>query len=211
MHFLRKSRWPPKLVGKQFLRKVASRLCWSPVGQKFWRNFSICHHFRDKCVFVFYAEIQDGRQKWRGKPFLKKVTSTLSWYEITLSRTVSEINVCLRFTQKFKMAAKRGGKTICEKDTSILCWHPVSQKFRQNRSISHRVRDKCVFTFFCKNPRWPPKMAGKWFLGKVASWLCTYPVGQKFRRNRSILQIEANLGFLAFLAKNVKIQYCRHF
>ena len=32
--------------------------------------------------------------------------------EISLSRNVSEINVFLRFTQKFKMTAKNGGKTI---------------------------------------------------------------------------------------------------
>ena len=34
------------------------------VGQKFCQNRSILHRFRDKCDFAFYAEIQDGRQKW---------------------------------------------------------------------------------------------------------------------------------------------------
>ena len=35
--------------------------------------------------------------------------------EIALSHTVSKINAFLHFTQKFKMAAKNGGKTIFEK------------------------------------------------------------------------------------------------
>ena len=43
----------------------------SPVhsGDTLWvkkirRNRSVSHRFRDKCVFAFYAEIQDGCQKW---------------------------------------------------------------------------------------------------------------------------------------------------
>ena len=43
----------------------ASRLCRYPVFQKSYRNHSILYHFRDKYVSVFYAEIQDGRQKWQ--------------------------------------------------------------------------------------------------------------------------------------------------
>ena len=35
--------------------------------------------------------------------------------EITLSRTVIEINAFLPFTQKFKLAAKNGGKMIFRK------------------------------------------------------------------------------------------------
>ena len=67
--FHRNSRWPPKVAGKRFLRKVASRL------QIQIKNF----------------------------------------VEITLSRSVSEINTVLHFMQKFKMAAKSGGKTIFDK------------------------------------------------------------------------------------------------
>ena len=59
----RNSRWPSKVTGKQFFGKVANRLCRYPVGQKFRRNCSISLRFRDKHVFAFYAEIQDGRQK----------------------------------------------------------------------------------------------------------------------------------------------------
>ena len=42
---------------------------------------------------------------------------------------------------------------------------------------------------FCvlrRNSRWPPKVVGKHFFQIVASRLGLYPVGKKFRRNRSI-------------------------
>ena len=68
---------------------------------------------------AFYAEIQDGRQKHWGKKIFGKVAHSLCKYpgdqkfaKIALSRTVSEINGFLCFTQKFKMAAKNDGKTI---------------------------------------------------------------------------------------------------
>ena len=37
------------------------------LGGKFCQNCSISHHFQDKSVFAFYAEIQDGWQNWQGK------------------------------------------------------------------------------------------------------------------------------------------------
>ena len=66
--------------------------------------------------FTFYTEIQDGHQKWRESDFLQNVTSTQHFVEIALSRTVSEINALLRFTQNFKMTVKSGGKAMfCKK------------------------------------------------------------------------------------------------
>ena len=52
-----------------FLQNNASRLCRYPESQKFRQNRYISLCFRDKCVFAFYAEIQDGRQKWRENDF----------------------------------------------------------------------------------------------------------------------------------------------
>ena len=86
------------------------------------QNHSISHRFRDKRIFAFNAEIQDGHQKWRENDFCEKSlvdpADTL-WVkifdEIALSRTVSEIKAFLRITQKFKMAAKNGGKVIFRK------------------------------------------------------------------------------------------------
>ena len=79
----------------------------------------------DECVFFFlsfYTEIQDGRRKWRENDFWEKspVNSEdtvwiKNFIENALSRTVPEINAFLHFTQKFKMTAKIGGKTIFEK------------------------------------------------------------------------------------------------
>ena len=136
------------MVRKRFLRKVASRLWRYPTGQKFR---SIPLRFREKHVFVFNAEIQDGHQKWRENDFCEKspVDSgdnlpIKNFVEISLSRSVFEISMFLRLTQKFKMAAKSAGKIIF---ASRLCKYSVGQKFRRNCSISLRFRDKCVFAF----------------------------------------------------------------
>ena len=67
-----------------------------------------------------------------------------NFVEIALSHTVSEMNALLRFTQKFKMAAKSGGKASFVKkspvDSAYILW---DKKIRQNRSITHCFRDKC--------------------------------------------------------------------
>ena len=136
------------MAGKWFLRKVTNRLRRYPADQKYRRNRSILLCFGDKYVFVFNAEIQDDRQKWRENNFCEKSpvdsTDTLrlkNFVEIALSRTVSEINAFLRLR---------------------------------------------------RNSRWPPKVAGKWFLQKLASRLWKYPVGQK---SRSVSEINAFLHF----------------
>ena len=86
---------------------------------------------------MFNAEIQDGHQK-REINFCEKSpvdsADTLwvkNFVEIALSRSVSKINTFLRLTQKFKMAAKSGGKTIFQKVASRLCRHPEGQKFQK--------------------------------------------------------------------------------
>ena len=72
--------------------------------QKFCRNRSISLRFWDKRIFAFYAEIQDGRQKWWENDFCKKLpvdsANTLwvkNFVEVALSRSVSEINAFLCF------------------------------------------------------------------------------------------------------------------
>ena len=99
----RNSRWQLKVAGKRFLFKVPSRLFIYPASQKFHRNRSISHRFRDKCAFAFYAEIQDGNQKWWESDFLKSRQYTLdtlgveNFDEIPLFRTVKEIEANLCF------------------------------------------------------------------------------------------------------------------
>ena len=118
----RNSRWPPKVAGKRFLRKVASRLCKYPVGQKFCRNRPISLRFQDKRIFLFNRNSR-WPPKVTGKYFFCEImpvdsADTLwvkNFVEIPLSRSVSEINTFLYFTQKYKMPAKSGRKTIFEK------------------------------------------------------------------------------------------------
>ena len=64
LRLMQKFKMAAKSGGKQFLRKVTNRLHRYPADQKFSRNWSILLCFRDKDVFAFNAEIQDGRQKW---------------------------------------------------------------------------------------------------------------------------------------------------
>ena len=101
----RNSRWPPEMAGKRFWGK-------SPVDSAYtlWvKNFieiALSCIVSEISVFVFYAEIQDGHQKWRESDFCEKSPG----HSIALSRTVSKINAFLCFTQKFKMTANCGGK-----------------------------------------------------------------------------------------------------
>ena len=111
---MQKFKMATKSGGKRFLGK-------SPVdsADNLWvKNFiSISLQFQDKRAFEFYTEIEDGRQKWWENNFCKKMpvdSADTVWVknfvEISLSRSVSEINKFLCLTQKFKMAAKSGGK-----------------------------------------------------------------------------------------------------
>ena len=122
----------------------------------------ICFSFVDKMQGFLdesglYAKIQNGQQKLWENDFWENLTvdsaDTLrvkNFVEIALSRSISEINTFLHLMQKFKMAAKSGGKTIFQKATSRLATYPPGQKFRSNRSISLRFRDKRVFAFNTK-------------------------------------------------------------
>ena len=82
--------------------------------QKFLQNHSILHHFRDKCIFAFCAEIQDAYKNDAKNNFWEKSpvdsTDTLgvkTFDKIVLSLTVFKINAFMCFTQKFKMASKK--------------------------------------------------------------------------------------------------------
>ena len=104
---------------ENFLKIGLTTLKRYPMGQKFRRNRSISHGFQDKHVFAFYAEIQDGCQKWWENDFQEKspvdsayMLQVQNFVKIALSRSVSEIKTFLHFTQKLKIAAKSGGKTI---------------------------------------------------------------------------------------------------
>ena len=67
------------MAGKRFLRKVDSKVCRYLAGQKFRQNNSIMLRFRDKHVFVFYTEIQDGCQKWRETVLFIALIHPIQW------------------------------------------------------------------------------------------------------------------------------------
>ena len=87
------------------------------------QNFvEITNGLQDKCVLHFTQKFKMATQKWQESDFCKMSpvhsADTLwvqNFVEIALSHTVSEINALLRFTQKFKIPAKSGGKAIFAK------------------------------------------------------------------------------------------------
>ena len=107
--------------------------------------------------------------------------SVQHFVEITLSRIVSEINALLRFTQKFKMAAKIGGKAISANSFQKTLWmYSAGQKFHQNLSILHRFRDKCAFVFYAEIQDGRQKWRESDFSEKSPIH-SGHPGGQKFR------------------------------
>ena len=73
LRFTKKLKMAAKNDGKRIFgekRQITLRIPW---GSKILlKALSILHRFQDKCVFVFYAEIQDGCQKWRKKSIFGK-------------------------------------------------------------------------------------------------------------------------------------------
>ena len=92
----------------------------------------------------------------------------------------------LRFMQKFKMATKSGGENVfCGKlpeDSADTLWVKNFVEIALSRSVS----EIHSFLHLAQKFKMATKSGGKRFLRKVARILCRYPVGQKFRRNRSI-------------------------
>ena len=109
-------------------------------GKKFRRNRSISHRFRDKCVSVFYAEIQE-KDFWKKPPVNSgDILAIRNFNEIALPRIVSEINAFLRFKQKFKMVTKNGGKMIFGKSHHLTLQIPCLEvKNFDQITVSHTV------------------------------------------------------------------------
>ena len=117
--------------------------------------------------------------------------------EIALSHTVKEIeeNLCFAiFCKNSKIQNGRhywGGENFLKIAKSTFLRYPVGRKFRRNHSISHGQgdRSKLVFCHFWQkfeNSKWPPFLGRRKFLKIAKSTFLRYPVGRKFRRNRSI-------------------------
>ena len=81
----------------------------------------------------FKIATKSGGKIFFGEPSPVECADTLwvkNFVEIALSRSVSKINTFLHCLQKFKMAAKSGGKTIfaksCQCTLQVPCWSKIS-------------------------------------------------------------------------------------
>ena len=128
--------------------------------------------------------------------------------EIALSNMVKEIQAILCFVIFGKNSKIQngchfwGGENFLNIANNTFLRYPVGRKFRRNRSLAHVtwlrrynpveqfcVLSFCVLSFLAKIRKF--KMAaifgeGKIFLKIANSTFLRYPVGRKFRRNRSI-------------------------
>ena len=93
--------------------------------------------------FVFYAEIQDGCQKWRENDFWENLrvdsVDTLwikIFIEIALSHTISRDKCVFAFYAEIQDGRQKWRGMIFGKST--VCSYPVAQNFCQNQSISYR-------------------------------------------------------------------------
>ena len=117
--------------------------------------------------------------------------------EIALSRTVKEIeaNLCFAiFGKNSKIQNGRhfwGGEIFLKIANITFLRYPVGRKFRRNRSTRtvKEIEANLCFAIFGKNSK---IQNGRHFWGGENFWkiakiaFLRYPVGRKFRRNRSI-------------------------
>ena len=159
-----------------------------PCESKISSKSLISLRFRDKLIFAFNTEIQDGHQKWRENDFCKKSpvdsVDTLrvkNFVQIALSHSVSEfLNAFLHLTQKFKMAAKSGRKIFFKKNLPVHSAATLWVKNFVEISLSRSVSEISGFLHFTQKFKMAAKSGRKQFVGKVTSRHCRYPVGQNF-------------------------------
>ena len=138
-------------------------------------------------INAFYAEIQDGRQKWQESDFCEKSTvdsadnlQVRNFVEITLFRTVSQIKVFCVLHRNSRCPLEVAGKQFLRKIASRLCIYPSGQ----NCSISHRFPE--INALYAEIQDGCQKWRESDFLRKVAGRLYRYPAGPKFPRHHSI-------------------------
>ena len=85
------------------------------------------------------------------------------------------------------MAAKSGGKVIFCKKSPVGYAYTLWVKNIVEIALSRTVSKINALLHFMQKFKIAAKVAGKRFLLEVASRRFIYPVGQKFRRNHSIL------------------------
>ena len=161
-------------------------------------------------IFGKNSKNQNGRHFWGGENFLKiaRIHSLHTLWvenfdEIALSRTVKEMEGNLCFAIFGKNSKIQNGRHFWEGENLLriakitFLRYPVGRKFRRNHSISHgllriavkEMEGNLCFAIFGKNSKiqngrhfW----GGENFLKIAKITFIRYPVGRKFRRNRSI-------------------------
>ena len=139
--------------------------CWQKLADysadSLWvKNFvSILHRFRNKCVFAFYTQTQDGRflQKFNmatknGRKTIFSQTCQLTlWipWKSKLSLKLLYLVPHLHFTQHFKMASKNGGKSIFERNCQTM-QIPWGSKISSKSFFLGAFLDKCIFLFYAE-------------------------------------------------------------
>ena len=108
-----------------------------------------------------------------GKQFLGKspvdsadIRGVKNFDEIALFRTVSEINAFLRFTQKFKMAAKYGGENDLWEKSTVDSTDTLGVKNFDEIALSCIVSEMNVFLHFTQKVKMAAKNGGKTIFGK---------------------------------------------
>ena len=152
-------------------------------------------------IFGKNSKIQNGRHFWGGENFWKIAKIAFLRYPVgrkfrrnRLSRTVKEIeaNLCFAiFGKNSKIQNGRhfwGGENFLKIANITFLRYPVGRKFRRNRTVKEIEANLC-FAIFGKNSKiqngrhfW----GGENFLKIAKITFLRYPVGRKFRRNRSI-------------------------
>ena len=170
------------------------------MGQKFHRNRSIWHGFRDISNFLFcyfcekfenskwppYLARQKFFEKWprfsAEIPYGSKILSK----SLYLARFSRYKHFCvLQFLRKIQNGRHiRRDKIFLKTGIDTPQIYPAGQKFYRNRCIWHGFRDISIFVFckFCEkfeNSKWPPYLARQNFFEKWDRYFAKTPCGSK--------------------------------
>ena len=152
--------------------------------------------------FPLYAEIQDGRQKWPENNFCQNLpvhsADTLwlkNFVKIALAHTVSKINAFLRFTQKFKTAAKSGGKTIFAKNMPVDSADILGVKKCIKIALACTVSKINSFLRFTQKFKMAAKSGGKMIFGESHQYTLQIKNFIEIALARTVSEINAFLQF----------------
>ena len=156
--------------------------------------FNFCQNSRwqpksrsqDKCVFAFYTEIQDGRQKWWQSDCCEMLPvhsadslRVKNFIKIALSRNVSTINVFFVFYVEIQDGRQKWRESdFCEKSPVDSADNLQVRDFVEI-TLSQMVFQINLFCILRRNARWPPKNGGKVIIEKCRQYTLQIPCGSK--------------------------------